>query len=83
MVQISAALACFLLGAAYALGILVHVPLLRRIGRRRDYWVFSCLILMAMALSFALVLVPDRVPNPTDLINRLVMGFGREFFRAK
>lgn len=66
----------------YALGIALHLPALKKAGRARDYIAFFGLLVIAIALSYALVLMPDKVPNPTDLINYLVMGFGRRFFEA-
>lgn len=76
-------LVVFLIVLTYAVASALHLPALKEAGQPRAYWAFFSLTVVSLAFSLALVLLPDRVPDPVNLINHVVAGFGRRFFQAK
>lgn len=71
-------LAVFLLILVYVIAFLFQFPVVRASGAKRDVWVYW--IFMIFSFMFLLAFVLNlRLPNPTDLINKLISNFARKF----
>jgi hypothetical protein len=69
-----------IISSIYGLAVFLHLPLLSRDRHKRDTVIFSVLVTLALVYSCSVLAFPTKVPNPTNLINRIFMGFGKRFF---
>lgn len=65
----------------YAIAVGVHLPSLLRSGDRRGLAAFFILTALALLLSYATILYPQKVPTINDPADRIFTDIGQKIFR--